>query len=203
MLRMSNSGVMSIGCALRRSVSWLSRDPLRLAPLPAFFDDGHEPICTLFESASLVTPHGKYLDQRFIDFLAENFESIDDMHWRKFEGLSAEFFEREGARVEVGPGSNDDGVDLRVWWPDDDQEKPAAVLVQCKREKSAVDKVTLKALYADVLHERASSGLIVTTQRLSPGAETTRTARSYPIDAADRATLRIWIDKMRKNRTDI
>lgn len=151
----------------------------------------------LFKSAGLETQHAKFFDQRYIDYLAENFADIDRMHWRKFEGLTAEFFEREGFRVQLGPGSNDGGVDVRVYPADAQPDLPAMILVQCKRQKAKIDKALVKAVYADVLDEGAGSGLIVTTSMLSPGAEATRTARNYPVEAADRKTLRAWLDKLR------
>jgi restriction system protein len=151
----------------------------------------------LFTSTKLETPHGTFFDQRFIDYLHQNFESVDDMNWRKFEGLTAEYYKREGAHVVLGPGSNDGNIDARVYWDGDDTTKPAAILIQCKREKKKVGKVVVKALYADVQHENAGSGLIVTTQSLSPGAETTRVARGYPIDVADRPKLKEWLGKLR------
>lgn len=55
----------------------------------------------LFKSAGLETQHARFFDQRYIDYLAKNFADIDRMHWRKFEGLTAEFFEREGFRVQL------------------------------------------------------------------------------------------------------
>jgi restriction system protein len=151
----------------------------------------------LFKSAGLETQHGKFFDQRYIDYLAENFDKIDEMHWRKFEGFTAEFFEREGYRVALGPGSNDDGVDLRVYPLDADASLPPMMIVQCKRQKAKIEKALVKSVYADVVHEGATSGLIVTTSTLAPGAEATRTARNYPLETADRATLKQWLDKLR------
>ena len=46
----------------------------------------------LFQSESLETAHGKFIDQRFIDYLNQNFGRIDEMNWRKFEALTCEFF---------------------------------------------------------------------------------------------------------------
>lgn len=151
----------------------------------------------LFQSAGLETQHAKFFDQRYIDYLAENFADIDRMHWRKFEGLTAEFFDREGFGVQLGPGSNDGGVDVRVYPADSQPDLPPMILVQCKRQKAKIEKVLVKAVYADVLDEGAKSGLIVTTSTLSPGAEATRTARNYPVEAADRTTLRAWLDRLR------
>jgi restriction system protein len=61
-----------------------------------------------------------------------------------------------------------------------------------------VSKVIVKALYTDVTHEAANSGLIVTTSWLSPGAKAVCEARKYPIEEADRETIRTWVHEMRK-----
>jgi len=152
---------------------------------------------SLFESEGLDPQFGKFIDQRYIDFLHRNFHRIDEINWRKFEGLTAEFFDREGFYIELGPGRNDDGVDARIWPKEPNVEEPPTIVVQCKRQKTAIEKVVVKALYADVLSEKATSGLIVTTSKLSVGAKKVLRARHYPIEEADRSTLRIWIENMR------
>ena len=68
----------------------------------------------LFRSEGLETLYGSFFDQRYIDYLHRNFEDIDRVNWRKFEGLTGEYFDRQGFRVEMGPGRGDDGVDVRV-----------------------------------------------------------------------------------------
>lgn len=151
----------------------------------------------LFKGAGLETQHTRFFDQRYIDYLAQNFAEIDRMHWRKFEGLTAEFFERQGFHVQLGPGSNDGGIDLRVYPAEAAPDLPPMILVQCKRQKAKIEKALVKAVYADVLEEKAGSGLIVTTSTLAPGAEAVRTARNYPVEAADRTTLRRWLEKLR------
>jgi len=151
----------------------------------------------LFESESLGTLYGQFLDQRFIDYLQRNFSDIDAMNWRKFEGLTGEFFSRNGFEVEMGEGRNDGGIDARIWPSNVDKSLPPALLVQCKRQKDKVEKVVVKGLYADILAEEAESGLIVTTSCLSPGAETTCKVRGYPIRQANRKTLKQWIEAMR------
>lgn len=158
----------------------------------------------LFTAERLESPHGEYFDQRFVDFLAENFDDIDDINWRQFEGLAAEFFGRLGFVVEIGPGRADGGIDIRLW-PDEQSADnlPAAVLVQCKRERRKISKTVVKALWADVQAEGAASGLVVTTSALSPGAQEVRTARGYAIDEADRETLRTWIETMRTPGTGV
>lgn len=152
----------------------------------------------LFRTEGLETQYGRFFDQRYIDYLHRNFDDIDRINWRKFEGLTAEYFDRQGFRVELGPGRNDGGIDVRVWSAKAVPDCPPATIIQCKRQKESVSKVIVKSLYADVLDERADSGLIVTTSKLSPGARAVCVARSYPIDEAHRDTLRTWIEEMRK-----
>jgi len=157
----------------------------------------------LFKSESLDTYYGKFFDQRFIDYLNRNFDSIDRINWRKFEGLVCEFFHREGFYIQIGAGRNDDNIDGRIWPKEDDKNLPPTTLVQCKREKGKVGKVVVKALWADLISERAKSGLIVTTTALSPGAVKVCTARSYPINQANRKTLKKWIKSMRSSNTGV
>jgi restriction system protein len=89
----------------------------------------------------------------------------------------------------------DDGnIDVRVWPRDADRARPPTILIQCKRQKQKVGKVVIKALYADILDENASSGLIVTTSALSPGAVKVCSARSYPIEQARREHLVTDVD---------
>ena len=91
----------------------------------------------LFRSERPRGPHGDYFDQRFVNFLAANFESIDKINWRQFEGLAGEYFARAGFAVELGPGRGDGGVDIRLWPSEVSAHgTPAAVLVQCKRQKA-------------------------------------------------------------------
>ncbi|WP_316980405.1 restriction endonuclease [Shumkonia mesophila] len=152
----------------------------------------------LFRSEGLTTLYGHFFDQRYIDYLHRNFDDIDRINWRKFEGLTGEYFYRQGFRVEIGPGRNDNGVDVRVWSADESPESPPAIIIQCKRQKDSVSKVVVKALYADVLDAKASSGLIVTTSKLAPGARNVCAVRRYPIEEAGRETLREWVGEMRK-----
>ena len=151
----------------------------------------------LFRSENLETAHGEYFDQRFVDFLAANFDDVDEIHWRQFEGLTAEFFAREGFAVELGPGRADGGIDIRLWPEEDSRRLPPTVLVQCKRQERRIANTVVKAVWADVEHEGADAGLVVTTSSFSPSAREVRTARGYPVAEADRDTLRTWVQAMR------
>ncbi len=151
----------------------------------------------LFLSENIRAEQGKFFDQRFIDFLNRNFEQIDNINWRQFEALTAEFFDRLGYDVELGPGRDDEGIDARVWDKGISTGGPPLIVIQCKRQKAKVEKVVVKALWADLSAEQANSGLIVTTSALSPGSVKTCRARGYPIEQANRNNLRKWLDQLR------
>lgn len=165
----------------------------------------HSPVQleALFKGTKEEPTFGRYIDQRYIDYLSKNDEKIGAVHWRKFEELTAEFFHREGYTVQLGPGSNDDGVDVRIWKPGQKSTDNPHCLVQCKRQRDKVERVVVKGLYADVSFEGAELGLVVTSSELSPGARSTIAARGYPIREIDRNGLAEWLHKLRTPGTGI
>lgn len=157
----------------------------------------------LFKGTDQQPEKGRFIDQRYIDYLSNNHDRIGEMHWRQFEKLTAEFYERDGYKVDLGPGSGDDGVDVRVWKPDASPGDSPLCIVQCKRQKDKIEKVVVKGLHADVQFERAKYGVIVTTSELSPGAKTTISARGYDIEAVERNGVKGWLTNLRTPGTGI
>lgn len=151
----------------------------------------------LFQGTDKQPEKGRFIDQRYIDYLSNNHDRIGDMHWRQFEKLTAEFYEHDGYKVDLGPGSGDDGVDVRVWKPDASPGDSPLCIVQCKRQKHKIEKVVVKGLHTDVQFERAEYGVIVTTSELSPGAKTTISARGYDIQAVERDGVKGWLTRLR------
>ncbi|MCP4578740.1 MAG: restriction endonuclease, partial [Deltaproteobacteria bacterium] len=163
-----------------------------------------ESLETLFKGGSGRPEAGKFIDQRFINYLYANHDKLSNIHWRKFEELTAEYFEREGYNVELGPGTNDDGIDVRVWESTQNQdESPPHIIIQCKRQKKKIEKVVIKGLYADMKFLEAKYGLIVTSSELSPGARKTISARGYSIQEIDNAGIRTWLEVLHVPGTGI
>jgi restriction system protein len=156
-----------------------------------------EELTTLFNSENASPVHGRYIDQRFVDYLERNTHALDGMHWRNFERLAAEYLKREGYEVELGEGGNDDGVDIRAWRANADVSKTPMMLVQCKRQKKKVGKAIVKALWTDVEFAGAEKGLLVTTSALEPGAAKVCIARRYNIEEANRKTVETWLKTLR------
>ena len=163
-----------------------------------------EALESLFKGGSGVPERGKFIDQRFLNYLYANQDKLKDIHWRKFEELTAEYFDRDGYNVELGPGSNDDGVDVRVWKRKQNMEDdPPHLIIQCKRQKKKIEKVVVKGLYADVQFQRAEYGLIVTSSELSKGARKVISVRGYPIKEIDNDGLRSWLQALHKPGTGV
>ncbi|HEX3957510.1 MAG TPA: restriction endonuclease [Trebonia sp.] len=91
--------------------------------------DSAIPLRHLFASEELPIALGMFFDQRFIDFLHANLVEVATMHWRQFEGLVAERLRRSGLHVVLGPGRNDEGVDIRAWDAEPGADDPALLLV--------------------------------------------------------------------------
>lgn len=158
--------------------------------------DGAVPLEDLFGGELIPKDAEAYVDQRFLDYLAARGERLDEIHWRNFERLCAEFFKRLGFVVHLGPGSKDGGVDLRVW-NENNRETPF-LLVQCKRydEDRLVKIEYVKALWEDVRFEGAKHGLIATTSRVAPGGKHVAQARGYSLGFAENARVREWARSM-------
>jgi restriction system protein len=187
LLRNLSMALLTSPYSQQRFVEW--RDPVRLE--------------WLFGGSKATPEKGRFIDQRFIDYLSVNESRLAEIHWRKLEQFVAEFFENAGCRVDLGPGRGDDGVDVRVWRPASDASIQPLCLVQCKRQRAKVGKVTVKGLHADVQFEKARFGVVVTTSELSPGARTTIVARGYPIVEVNQPALRRWLKALRTPGTGI
>lgn len=156
--------------------------------------NGGTPLKDLFNCE--VKGDNQFLDQKFIDYLAANSEDLEYIHWRNFERLCAEYFNRLGYEIVLGPGSNDGGVDIRAF-SKTDAVKPL-ILIQCKRYKTEnkIDIPTVKAFYADVEFEQAKHGLIATTSFISEGGKKVATARNYPLSFAEHEDVKKWARSM-------
>lgn len=155
-------------------------------------------LISLFKSERLPAAKSGFFDQRFINYLSGRPELFQEINWRQFEGLAAEWLARSGYDVELGPGRDDGGVDVRAWNAGVKPGTPPVMIVQCKRENRKIGKVVVKALWTGVHAEKADTGLIVTTTDISPGAARVVEARAYPITVANRDEVRRSIAAMRK-----
>jgi restriction system protein len=159
--------------------------------------DGGTPLEQLFNCE--INSEEGFMDQKFLDYIATNTEKIQVMHWRNFERFCAEFFERLGYQIQLGPGGNDGGIDIRAF-DLQDGTKPL-IIIQCKRYKEGrqVGIETVKAFYTDVTFEQAQLGMIITTSEIAPGGKKVCEARKYPLSFAELEDVKKWAKMMSKH----
>ncbi len=159
--------------------------------------DGGTPLTNLFSCE--IRTGNNFMDQKFLDYIAANIEKIQEMHWRNFERFCAEFFNRLGYHIKLGPGGNDGGIDIRAFDPADNT-KPL-IIIQCKRYKNGlqVGIETVKAFYTDVEFEQAKQGIIITTSAIAPGGKKVCEARKYPLTFAEIDEVQRWAKAMSSN----
>ena len=63
----------------------------------------------LFRSEILPLHEDRFFDQRFDDYLARNPSHVQDINWRQFEGLTAEWFQKSRIRGGARPWE-------KRWW---------------------------------------------------------------------------------------
>jgi restriction system protein len=169
-----------------------------IKPVEEILWDGGVDLNNLFKREHIPLSENQFIDQKLINYLSANPNKLEFMHWRNFERLTAEFFNRQNYSVELGPGTNDGGVDVRVY-DKKDKNKPY-IIIQCKRHKesNAVKIETVKSFFTDVDFEGAKKGLIATTSSIVPGGKKVVAIRKYPLEFAENEEIKSWVHKMTK-----
>ena len=148
-------------------------------------------------------------DKRLYDLHAEVFahfaedsEALKRLHWRRFEEFLDSVFRNQGFRTELGPGSHDGGVDIRLYQSDAIPE--IVTIVQAKRYASqpiGFDAVAALAMTAQLEH--APHALFATTSRYQPRARNFAAATQGRLDLpsvqlAGPPEFRGWCDEISK-----
>jgi len=185
--RVADLLLLTIFNSLDRSFSYLQ---------PTKNWNGIVALSDLFNSEKLPVLPDIYFDQRYIDYLSNNTDDLYRIHWRQFEGLTTEFFSRNGFKVKIGPGRNDGGIDIYATHI----ETNNVIIIQCKRysKDNQVEVNAVKALYFDIIDKGVNGALIATTSHLSPAGKDI-VARNYPITAAEHENIIIWVKAMKSN----
>jgi hypothetical protein len=115
--------------------------------------------------------------QRLFDIHSEVFEHfakhpehLARLGWRQYEEFLDAVFRNQGFRTELGSGTNDRGVDIRIY---QSQSLPQMVtVVQAKKYRSRpINLDTVAALFGNAVANKASSGILATTSRFQPAAK--------------------------------
>lgn len=66
------------------------------------------------EKLEIIVPDFNQINEKLVRVLAEHPEYLHKLHWCKFEELLTELFSDMGYETTLGPGSGDEGVDIRL-----------------------------------------------------------------------------------------
>jgi hypothetical protein len=119
-------------------------------------------------------------------------EDLHRLTWREFETLLFRIFQAQGFTCELGPGSNDGGVDVRVL-----QRDPLGdilTLVQAKRyaPRNKIDMSAVAALHGVADVEEAQKSIFVTTSDYLPSARKFAGRTRIPMTLATSADVHDW-----------
>lgn len=126
-------------------------------------------------------------------YFAHDDSKLDRIHWRAFERLIEAVMRNSGFETELGPGTGDEGIDLRAVWHS--SSGPLTTLIQVKRYK-AKHKVTLEsvaALEGVRSVARADNALFITSSTFLPVARRFAAKTKGRLRLIDGAELRDWM----------
>jgi transcriptional regulator with XRE-family HTH domain len=123
--------------------------------------------------------------------VGQNPELMREMHWRDFERLVADLFERDGFDVELTPRSGDKGVDLFA------VRKTglgrSLYVVQAKQHAAPIEPHFVRDFAWVIERQRATGGVLATTSRFSPGAVEEQQQLQFRMTLSDFSDLRSWL----------
>ncbi|MBN1509823.1 MAG: restriction endonuclease [Sedimentisphaerales bacterium] len=104
------------------------------------------------------------------DYVEEHPEALARLSWRQYEEVLDSIFKNQGYYTELGPGTNDGGVDIRLY---QNSAIPELVtVVQAKRYTSRpIGLDAVAALLGVAVEQRAERGILATTSRFQPKAQ--------------------------------
>ncbi len=131
---------------------------------------------------------------------ADHPEDFHKLPSREFEKLVSSVFAARGWRTELGPGSGDGGVDLRIWQSDPIGDQ--LTLVQIKRYAAhrPVSLDAVAALETHVNREGANRGLVVTSSRFLPGVHEFASLQQHRMRLAQKEDLQAWCAQAAKEQ---
>lgn len=144
----------------------------------------------------LIIPDFETISCELMAYFAEYPDKLQEMEWRKFEELLDAIFRNQGYHTELGPGSGDGGVDIRLIQKDSIGE--VLTLVQAKRynARNPIGLEAVQALHGVVDDQRAHRGLFVTTSRYLPGAREFAARQNQRLILATSKEVATWCKRI-------
>ena len=130
--------------------------------------------------------------EELYSYFAERPDDLYRLSWREFEILLFRIFQNQGFTCELGPGSNDGGIDVRVL-----QRDPLGdilTLVQAKKfsPRNKINMSAVAALHGVADVENAQKSIFVTTSDYLPSARKFAGRTRIPMTLATSNDVREW-----------
>lgn len=119
-------------------------------------------------------------------------EDLYNLHWRDYEILLARIFQTQGFEVELGPGQNDGGVDIKLIQRDPIGDILTVVQAKKYAKHRRIDRTEVAALYGIQKADNAHASLFVTTSTYAPAAKKFAGKVSEELTLADSASVVSW-----------
>lgn len=129
-------------------------------------------------------------------YFAENPNDFHRLPHREFEKLVSSIFAARGWKTQLGPGSGDQGVDLRIWQRDPLGDLLTLVQVKKYAPHRSIGLEAVAALEAHVEREGANRGLFVTTSRYLPGVREFAARKKHRLQLAIPTDLQKWCEEL-------
>ena len=142
----------------------------------------------------LIKPDYTNLYGEIFEYFKNNSDKFYNLHHRKFEILIYEIFKNQGYQCVLGSGTNDGGVDVRLFENGIDQ---IPTLIQVKKYKPTLPiKLEAVAALSGIVHtDGANRGLFVSTSGYAPVAKKFAARKNSKITLADATDVSIWSEK--------
>ena len=146
---------------------------------------------------SLVQPDFADVYEELYAHFARRPEDLYRLSWREFEILLSRIFQTQGFIIELGPGQNDGGVDIRLM-----QRDPIGdilTLVQAKKyaPKNKIGLEAVAALSGIAGVEKANKSIFVTTSSYLPVAKRFAARTSGALDLRTSTDVAEWCNSAR------
>ena len=119
---------------------------------------------------SLIQGDFDALNAEMYQYFGKNVDQLTRLTWREFEILVAELLQARGFQAELGPGSGDGGVDVRLVQRDPIGDILTLVQVKRYRVDRRIELQAVQALYGAEVAYGAQGSMFITTSDYQPAA---------------------------------
>ena len=140
----------------------------------------------------LLKPDFNDVHHELFELLSEKPEYLNKLSWREFEILIYELLRKQGFGVELGPGTGDGGVDIRMLQRNPIGDILTAVQVKRYRPDRKIKLQAVQALHGAALADNLQSSIFVTTSDYLPSGRNFAARQNVPMKLLTSADVRRW-----------